>query len=292
MTSSDGRPTHPDDAAGASGLAGAGEPAGWLTQGVLERGRVSLARSGSVVTVTLDRPEARNAQTPATWAALAAIGENLPDGVRVVVLRGAGHSFSAGLDRAMLSPQGIDGEPSLVHLAGMPKGAVDRQIAEYQRAFACWSRPDIISVAAVQGHAIGAGLQLALACDLRVLADDAQLAMRETSLGLVPDLTGTGPLVRAVGYARALEICVTGRAVGAQEAVAIGLAQLAVARDQLDAAVDDLVAALTTPDAGAVRETKQLLQGADRVPPEHQHAREREAQQRRLVALAALLEGS
>jgi enoyl-CoA hydratase/carnithine racemase len=108
---------------------------------------------------------------------------------------------------------------------------------------------------------------------------------------LVPDLTGTGPLVRAVGYSRALEICVTGRWVSAREAVEIGLAQLAVPRAELDGAVADLVAALTTPDAGAVRETKQLLQGAAERPPREQHALERRAQRRRLVALARSFAG-
>jgi len=122
-----------------------------------------------------------------------------------------------------------------------------------------------------------------------VVADDARFAMRETSLGLVPDLTGTGRLVRAVGYPRALEICVTGRWVGAREAVDIGLAQVVVPRDQLDAAVADLVAALTAPDVGAVRETKQLLQSAAELPPDEQRAAERRAQQRRLVALARLI---
>jgi enoyl-CoA hydratase/carnithine racemase len=247
---------------------------------------VRLEQAGPVLTVTMDRPQVRNAQTPATWSALAAVGESLPPDVRVVVLRGEGASFSAGLDRAMLSPQGMDGEPSLVQLAGMEAEAVDRQIAEYQRAFTWWSRPDIISIAAVQGHAVGAGFQLALACDLRVVADDARFAMRETSLGLVPDLTGTGRLVRAVGYSRALEICVTGRWVDAPEAVDIGLAQVVVRRDQLDAAVADLVAAVLAPDVGAVRETKQLLQSAVDLTPDEQHAAERRAQQRRLVALA------
>ena len=80
----------------------------------------------------------------------------------------------------------------------------------------------------MQGHAIGAGFQLALACDLRVVAEDVSFAMRETSLGLVPDLAGTEPLVACVGYARALEICATGRAVRADEAVRLGLAQVAV----------------------------------------------------------------
>jgi enoyl-CoA hydratase/carnithine racemase len=252
----------------------------------LQRGHVVVQRSGPVLTVTLDRPQTRNAQTPATWAALAAVGESLDPDVRVVVLRGAGASFSSGLDRAMLSPGGVPGEPSLVELARMEADAVDHQIAQYQRAFTWWSRPEIVSIAAVQGHAVGAGFQLALACDLRVVADDARFAMRETSLGLVPDLTGTGRLVDAVGYSRALEICLTGRWVGAQEAVDIGLAQVVVRGDELGAAVDDLVAALTAPDAGAVRETKQLLQGAARRAPDEQRARERLAQQRRLVALA------
>jgi enoyl-CoA hydratase/carnithine racemase len=253
---------------------------------VLQRGHVVVHLAGPVLTVTLDRPGARNAQTPATWAALAAVGESLHPDVRVVVLRGAGASFSAGLDRAMLSPGGVPGEPGLVELAGMDADSVDRQIAQYQRAFRWWSRPEIVSIAAVQGHAVGAGFQLALACDLRVVADDARFAMRETSLGLVPDLTGTGRLVHAVGYARALEICLTGRWVAAPEAMDIGLAQLVVARDELDAAVDDLVAALTAPDAGAVRETKQLLQGASGRTPDQQQVLERQAQRRRLVALA------
>ncbi len=120
-------------------------------------------------------------------------GQLLPGSVRVVVLRGEGKSFSAGLDRQMLSPEGIPGEPSFVDLARSDDAALDAAIAGYQDAFTWWRRNDIVSIAAVQGHAIGAGFQLALACDLRVVADDVQFAMRETSLGLVPDLTGTHP---------------------------------------------------------------------------------------------------
>ncbi len=93
----------------------------------------------------------------------------------------------------MLSPEGIPGEPSFVDLARSDDAALDAAIAGYQDAFTWWRRNDIVSIAAVQGHAIGAGFQLALACDLRIVADDVQFAMRETSLGLVPDLTGTHP---------------------------------------------------------------------------------------------------
>jgi enoyl-CoA hydratase/carnithine racemase len=253
---------------------------------LLGSGHLRLAQDGSVLTVTLDRPEARNAQTPATWRALAAIGRALTDAVRVVVVRGEGASFSAGLDRAMFTTDGIDGEPSFVDLARQSADELDRTIAGYQEGFTWLRDPRIISVAAVQGHAVGAGFQLALACDLRVVADDVQLAMRETSLGLVPDLTGTAPLVRAVGEARALEICVTGRWVGAAEAVSTGLASLSVPRGQLEVAVADLVAALTEPDAGAVRDTKAVLLGAGQRPDDEQRAVERAGQARRLAALA------
>ena len=85
--------------------------------------------------------------------------------------------------------------------------------------------------------------------------------MRETSLGLVPDLAGTAPLVEAVGYARALEICATGRWVAAAEAAAIGLATAVVPAADLDATVDDLVAALLAAPAGSLRETLLLLRG-------------------------------
>ena len=80
---------------------------------------LGYAVDGPVATVMLDRPEVRNAQTPATWRALAAIGAGLPDDVRVVVLGGEGHSFSAGLDRRMLDPGGIEGEVAFADLAGL-----------------------------------------------------------------------------------------------------------------------------------------------------------------------------
>ena len=132
--------------------------------------------------------------------------------MRVVVVRGEGRSFSAGLDRSLFSP-----EPGVRRRAGRPRAAARPRrprtaSAAYQAGFRWLRRPGIVSVAAVQGHAIGAGCQLALACDLRVLADDAQLRLPEATLGLVPDLTGTSNLVELVGYSRAMEICLTGRA--------------------------------------------------------------------------------
>lgn len=246
-----------------------------------------VEQSGSLMTMTLDRPERRNAQMPSLWTALAQVGEALDPSVRVVVVRAEGQSFSAGLDRAMLTPQGAPGEPSILTLAAGAVGALEAAIEQFQRGFAIWAQVPAITIAAVQGHAIGAGFQLALACDLRVVADDVAFAMAETSLGLVPDLGGTAPLVRSIGYARALEICATGRFVGAQEAVAIGLASLAVpAEDLPDAARDMADAILQMPEA-AVRELKPLLRHAIDASAGDQLRAERQAQARLLTALVA-----
>jgi enoyl-CoA hydratase/carnithine racemase len=247
---------------------------------------VRLAVNGAVATITLDRPAVKNAQTPATWHALRALGADLAPTVRVVVLRGAGDSFSSGLDRRLLSPEGVDGQ-SLLELMKLPDGELADTIASFQEGFTWLRRDDLISVAAVQGHAIGAGFQLALACDLRVLADDAQLAMREPTLGMVPDLTGTKPLVEIVGYSRALEICVTGRAVSAEEALALGLATAVVPRSELDATVADLVDALVAAPSGAVSGTKALLRTASSLDLDEQRRLEREEQVRRFRELSA-----
>lgn len=256
---------------------------------VLERAGLRLDVNGIVTTITLDRPATKNSQTPATWIALRAIGANLAPGTRVVVVRGAGDTFSSGLDRRMLTPHGVEGESSLMSLLEMPDGELADTISAYQEGFTWLRRSDIVSIAAVQGHAIGAGFQLALSCDLRIVSEDASFAMREPMLGLVPDLTGTKPLVELVGYSRALELCATARAVGADEAREIGLATLVVPREELQQSVDDLVAALTAPLYGAVSETKTLLQRARVLDLEEQRRLEREAQVRRFRELASLM---
>jgi enoyl-CoA hydratase/carnithine racemase len=250
---------------------------------------LSGARDGAVLTVTLDNPGRRNAQTPSLWLALADLAVDLDPAVRVVVLRGAGPSFSAGLDRAMLAPGGVPGETDMVAMAAESAEEAAQTIEAFQRGFSAWAEVPAVVVAAVQGHAIGAGFQLALAADLRVVAEDVQLAMRETSLGLVPDLGGTGPLVALVGASRALEICATGRFVGAAEAVAIGLANVAVPVGTLEETTADLVAALLATPEAALRELKPLLRSAASADRSTQLRLEREAQGRLLHGMAGLL---
>lgn len=244
-----------------------------------------LEIEGRVATVTLDRPDVRNAQTPAMWLALGEVGRTLPDDVQVVVVTGEGETFSAGLDRAMLDPS-TTGQQSVVGLLALSDEEASARIEEFQRGFTWLRDPRFVSIAKVRGHAIGAGFQLALSCDLRVAADDARFSMKESALGLVPDLTGTKPLVEHVGYARALEICATARVVRADEAVRIGLATASVPAAELDAAVADLVAGLLAPMPDVVSETKTLLQGAADRDLDEQRRLEREAQVRRFRAVA------
>ena len=248
--------------------------------------RVSCAVDGPVATITLDRPDRHNAQTPVTWAALRAIGSDLPDDVRVVVVRGEGPSFSSGLDRAVFTPEGLADVPNLLDVARAPMAEAERMVEAFQEAFSWLERPDLVSVAAVQGHAVGAGFQLALACDLRIAAEDAMFTMPETTLGLVPDLGGTRLLRDLVGYSKALEMSATGRPVAADEAVRLGLVNLVVPREDLDRAVRDLVADLLAPPRDAVMETKALLLGAARRAPGEQLLAERQAQLRRIRDLA------
>jgi enoyl-CoA hydratase/carnithine racemase len=253
----------------------------------LERAGLRLGFDGPLATITLARPEALNAQTPATWEELRGIGDALPDEVRVVVIRGAGRAFSAGLDKRFFSAREVDGQPGIVGIGELSDTDADATIAGFQSGFSWLRKPDRVTVAAVQGHAIGAGFQLALACDLRIVADDVQFCMAETTLGLVPDLGGTYPLVRAVGYPRAVEICLTGRRVGAAEALAIGLALRVVPLAELDAAIEELIGSLLAAPAGAATETLGLLAGvADGLDPSAALRAERAAQIRRLRALA------
>jgi len=213
------------------------------------------------------------------------VARRLPGSVRVVVVRGEGRAFSAGLDRALYAAAGT-GDGALAALAAASTEDASATIADFQAGFGWLARPDLVSIAAVHGHAIGAGLQLALACDLRILADDAQLTMAEVGLGLVPDLGGTKRLVELVGYSRAARICLTAQPVGAEEAVRIGLASAVVAADELEAAVAKTVQAILAQPRAAVIETKALLLAASGRSQSEQEAAEREAQHRRLRDLA------
>ncbi|GAB2754221.1 enoyl-CoA hydratase/isomerase family protein [Salinifilum aidingensis] len=255
---------------------------------LLVQAGVDLAVQQRHATITLNRPETRNAQTPLTWRALREVGAHLDPEVRVVVVRGTGGVFSAGLDQRLLDDDAVEGMAGLADLVRRPTELADGEIETAQQGFTWLHDPERLTIAAVGGPAVGAGLQLALACDLRILSEEAWMRVDETEQGLVPDLGGTRPLVQTVGYARAVELCVTGREVPAREAERIGLANAVVPPEQFDGEVDRLVAAACRLPDTALRETLALLsQDADEaVDPEQQLAAERAAQLRCIGDLA------
>lgn len=219
------------------------------------------------------------------WADLVRARRELPGDVRVLVLRAEGRAFSAGLDRATFTDPG---EGNIARLGTVSADEATGRIAEWQEAFDWSSRADLVTIAAVQGHAIGGGFQLALGCDIRIVADDVLFCMAEPTLGIVPDLGGTKRLVDLVGVSRATEICLTGRRVDATESVRIGLASHAVPLEDLDATVERTATAVLAIDRDAAAETKALLRAAPARSQDAQQAAEREAQYRRLRTLAGL----
>lgn len=220
---------------------------------------IETVREGSRLDVILNNPSRLNAMTEETWQALAQVGRQIPDDVRVVVLRAEGRSFSAGLDKRVFTGQA---RPDLAGLLACSDDEIQSAIGGFQEAFTWWRQSHAITIAAVQGDSIGAGFQLALACDFRIAADNARFSLRETSLGLVPDLAGTKPLVELVGYSRALEIALTGVPVDSAKALQIGLVNAVVPVGELLEAVDTWVSTLLALPEPSVKATKRLILGA------------------------------
>lgn len=250
-------------------------------------GGLQIERDGAILTVWLSRPDSRNSQTPQMWRALAHVAQTIPPEIDVVFIRGRGQAFSSGLDRAMFT-DGLPGEPSLASMAEMTTEEFSAKVDGYQQAFTLWRAIDAVVVAAVHGYAIGAGFQLALGADFIISTDDARFSMREVQLGLVPDLAGTSPLVDAVGYAKAVEICATGRDISATEGVDLGFVARIADASEFDGLVAEVGGQISSSPARAALAVKAVLRGASLRDPDAQREQERRAQHGRVVKLAAM----
>lgn len=234
---------------------------------------VKVDRDGRVAVVSLNRPEKLNACSPEVFAGLAEAGREVegdPE-VRAVVLRGEGRAFCSGLDTAALQGFGQGNVPTA-------DGGSDGSPQIGTRGFVIWHTMSKPVVAAVQGYALGAGFQLALAADIRFCADDAVMSVFEITYGLVPDLGGTQLLPRLVGPARAKELIWTARRINADEALQMGIANRVVARDALEKEAMTFAADLASRPPLPIGFAKELVSVAGRVPFEEGHAKELEAQ--------------
>lgn len=220
---------------------------------------IRYERDGEIGNLILARPNKRNAQNPKMWEELAQLGAELTgdESLRCLVISGDGPTFSAGIDL-------VEGMAGLV--AGLAERTEDEEARAAGRLVAGtfnWI-PELgcPSVAAVRGHAYGAGLQLALACDLRVLAKGTKVGLMEMRFGILPDMGATFRLPRIVGESRARELILLGEVIDADEALRIGLANRVVDDGELDAAAAELAGRLAAQPPLAVRGARRAIDAA------------------------------
>lgn len=202
-----------------------------------------VERDGGTATITLDVPGKLNRVTMGARDQLAQAFAELggDDNVRAIVLTGAGEAFTAGGDIAMF----LEREPEELSRLAWNVAAPER----------C---PKPV-VARLRGYTFGVGLELTLACDFRIAADDVQLALPEVRLGMIPGSGGTQRLARLVGLGRAKDIVMRGRRIDATEALSLGLVTEVVPVEELDAAVARLVEELAELSPLAVATAKRVL---------------------------------
>jgi len=206
-----------------------------------------IERDGDVATITLDVPEKLNRVSMPARDQLAQLFDKLgsDESVRAIVLTGAGEkAFSAGGD-----------------IAGFLERSPE-QLSRLARNVAAPERCPKPVIAKLRGYAFGVGLELALACDFRIAADDVELGLPEVTIGMIPGSGGTQRLARMIGLGRAKDLVLRGRRVGASEALAIGLLTEVVAPDELDAAVTSLVDELRVLSPLALAMAKRVLNHA------------------------------
>jgi enoyl-CoA hydratase/carnithine racemase len=220
---------------------------------------IRYRRQDDIGTLTLARPAKRNAQNPLMWQELSRLGgELLPDEtLRCLVVTGEGPAFSAGIDLV----EGIGGV--LADFARQPEASGTLAAGQAAAGTFRWI-PDLgcASVAAVRGHAYGAGLQLALACDFRIFAEGTKVGLLEMRYGLLPDMGATVRLPRIVGEGRARELILLGEIIDAEEAMRIGLANRVVPGEDLDDAAAEFAARLAAQPPLAVRGARRALDAA------------------------------
>lgn len=195
--------------------------------------QVVVERKGSVVWITLSRPEARNALSRAVNIRLTELAYELEhdDDVRIIVITGAGDkAFCAGAD--LKERKGIPAAESLSFINAISTAIAD--IGQLRK----------LTIAAMNGSAYGGGLELAMACDFRIAVEGSEVGLTEVRLGIMPGAGGTQRLPRLVGEARAKELILLGRRIPIARALEIGLVHQVVPPGQLHAAVEAMLAEL------------------------------------------------
>lgn len=206
--------------------------------------------------ISLNRTDKRNA---IHWPMLQELGaaidlaEQTP-GVRVIIVRGAGTGFSSGIElQAFAKLPETFGENWPAHMLNVT-GAFQAIVTKFERC-------SLPTIALLHGYALGLGLELALACDLRFAARSTKLGLPETRLGIIPDVGGTTRLARLIGPARAKEVIMTGRMIDSAEAERLGIVNAVVPNDELRAKGDAVAAEIALSAPLAVTYAKRVIDG-------------------------------
>jgi enoyl-CoA hydratase/carnithine racemase len=226
---------------------------------------IVVEQRGTTRWITLNRPDARNALSKAVNLELAEIVSDLDQrsDVRAVAITGAGEkAFCAGAD--LKERRGVSAEDSGEYINAIA-GAIGA-VGELRKPTIC----------VMNGSAYGGGLELAMACDFRICVDGAELGLTEVRLGIMPGAGGTQRLPRLVGEARAKELILLGRRISATRALEIGLVHQVVARAQLAAAADAMLAELAGCAPMSVRQAKTAIERGHGRPIDDALAFERE----------------
>lgn len=233
--------------------------------------RISVSIDNGVADVRLNRPDKRNALDLAMFDALVETSDSLAteESLRCVVLSGEGESFCAGLDFS--SFKGMAGDNNQKAPTESQEGRITHR---GQQAVYGWTDMPVPVIAALKGHALGGGIQLALGADIRIIAPGTKMSVLEIRWGLVPDMTGTQTLVELVGLDMAKELTFTGRMVEAEEAVEIGLATYL--DDDPHGRAMAMAHDIASKSPHAIRAGKRLLNQASKLSTADGFAAERE----------------
>jgi enoyl-CoA hydratase/carnithine racemase len=229
---------------------------------------LEFERDGHVGWLRLNRPEKLNSFTIEMWRELRSFGLEMRDDaeLRALVVIGNGRAFSSGIDTSVFTGGGADSIEGGDDVGTRHADPTVDGILRTQEAYSWLAEARYPTIAAVRGYALGAGLQIALACDLRVFARGAQAGLLEHKYGILPDLGGTQRLPRVVGPGKAKELIWTAARIDAEEAHRIGLCERLVDEPDLEKEVDALARAIAAQPPLAVQGAKRAVDAAGRLP--------------------------
>jgi enoyl-CoA hydratase/carnithine racemase len=231
---------------------------------------LELVRDGDIAWLRLNRPDKLNSFTVAMWHELRTLGKEIGDDptIRALVVIGNGRAFSSGIDTTVFTGARDTGADDALR-SEEPDTHEDPSVSgilRVQESYSWLETARYPTIAAVRGYALGAGLQLALACDIRVFARGTRAGLLEHKYGIMPDLGGTQRLPRVVGAGKAKELIWTAARIDADEAFRIGLCERLVDEDALEKSAEALAREIAAQPPLAVQGAKRAVEAAGSRP--------------------------